>query len=282
MGFNDDRYLTTSTDARLEDRNKYKNREMPVRFIAEKNESRDRPQPYGAKIRERGVETQTQKSVDIANLISGFSSFNLLNHFKAECEYAIQDIMAASKLSYKPVYLTLMSLARDGYLLRRRIGWKHFFRLNTSNPFVRKNMEMVEVRRREAFLGSIGIASKEVVERVIRILDEMVAVLGVIALDKNPGSPANGSVGLLFIVHEKKECENLIKQVCSEAEMSVAVASSFALRKIFENGGELCSLIKRSVILHGFEFIMGEAMKHTLTQSNKYLKHLPSINGETS
>lgn len=268
-----DKYLTVSTDIGFEDKKK-------ARLLTEIN---DALRASETKLRERVSENRTQKSVDIANLISGFSSFNLLNHFKAGCEYAIQDIMDASKLSYKPVYLTLMSLAREGYLLRRRIGWKHFFRLNTSNPFVRKNMEMMEVYRREAFLESIGIARKEAVERIIRYLDEIVAVLGVIALDKNPRSPADGIVGLLFIVPDKSGCENTIKRVCTEAKMSAAVASSFALRKIFDNGGELCSLIKRSIILHGFEFIIGEAVRHTVAQqNNKYLKHLPDMSSRIS
>lgn len=198
-------------------------------------------------------------------------------------ELTIKDIIERSGLTYKPVYFGLMKLVERDYLKHRREKWKHFFHLNLSNTFVRKELELIEVERREKLLNELEEKQRRALDRLIESIQEKVPLLMVRLI--NPVAVAQGKIELLFVVAEVDDYGTTIKNFCNGVEVTHGVtiapvtASLKVFRRIFSEDSELRRMIDGGVTFFGTEFFIREKIrsveKETLvekgtTGSSKY------------
>lgn len=83
-------------------------------------------------------------------------------------ECTIKQVMNKVGLSYQPIYKYLDELGRRGLLRHEKKGNAHFYALNLQNEEVKKQIELMELKRRQEFLqkSEFGELLKRLVERV--------------------------------------------------------------------------------------------------------------------
>jgi hypothetical protein len=161
---------------------------------------------------------------------------DLLRIFEVGKSYTIQQIMKLTGKSYKPVYFSLMKLAKEGYLLRKRSSWKHFFALNLQNPIVLKNLEI-----RDAINARRLLDENPSVENILRECESLPLLCAVLI-----------NHGLLIVLPEKNGDEEEIRKVCNRYGMKVAISSSTVFRKLLRSS--LGKQILAGVPVFGFEY----------------------------
>ncbi|MBI4362500.1 MAG: hypothetical protein HY558_04930 [Euryarchaeota archaeon] len=189
-------------------------------------------------------------------------------------ELAIQEVMEAAGRSYKPTYFALMRLVERGYLLRRRRGWKHLFRLNVANPFVRKMVEIKELERLEALALQLGEHGHAMVEMLLDRVTEKVPVLAAVTMEPlrvetTPEGKEVKHLSVLFVVPHQNGYGDDIRQACEAVSrlnglrIKSAVASRDVYRRIVGNGTapRLKEALNQGVPLLGQEFILRERLR---------------------
>ena len=180
-------------------------------------------------------------------------------------ELTIKDIVERSGLTYKPVYFGLMKLMERDYLKHRREKWKHFFCLNLSNTFVCKELELIEVERREKFLNELEEKQRRALDRLIESIQEKVPLLMVRLI--NPVAVAQGKIELLFVVAEADDYGTTIKNFCNGVEVTHGVtispvtASLKVFRRILTEDSDLRRMIESGVTFFGTEFFIREKIR---------------------
>jgi hypothetical protein len=180
-------------------------------------------------------------------------------------ELTIKDIIERSGLTYKPVYFGLMKLMERDYLNHRREKWKHFFSLNLSNTFVRKELELIEVERREKFLNELEEKQRRALDRLVESVQEKIPLLMVRLI--NPVAIAQGKIELLFVVAETDDYGNTIKNFCNGVEVTHGVtiapvtASLKVFRRILAEESNLRRMIESGVTFFGTEFFIREKIR---------------------
>ncbi|MBI4362499.1 MAG: hypothetical protein HY558_04925 [Euryarchaeota archaeon] len=191
-------------------------------------------------------------------------------------ELTIQEIMNRASRSYKPTYYALMRLVREGYLTRHRQGWKHLFRLNLANPFVRKHLELIELERRESYLASLTPEARGTLERTLDEVTEEVPVMAIILLNGVKDVPSN-TFRLLAVVPEADGFAGKIAAIARRLSNGITIQTETTtleeLRSAIQAGEDLrpelnaatrnvAALANNTVVtLFGYEFFLRERVR---------------------
>ena len=147
-------------------------------------------------------------------------------------EVTVQEMMRRLQRSYKPTYFSLMELAQKGILVCRKVVHR-FFRLNLSNPLVRKHLEMEELKRREQTLQNLSQHQMDMVNEMLKQVDKDVPLMEVL-LTKAQGS----ELSFLFVLPTANGYVSQIADICTElnklngVRLRPLVASLDAFRKV--------------------------------------------------
>jgi len=178
-------------------------------------------------------------------------------------ELSIKEIVERSGFTYKPVYFTLMNLVAQNYLLHTRRKWKHFFKLNLENPYVRKEIELIEIERQEKLMQGLTEDQRKAIKQFVDALQERAPLLCVFVT----GIPQLKQDKLQFFVvlSEVNDYANTVRSICDEIgaaylmELDAVTASLKVFRHILSNEPELRKkLIEDAVAVFGVEFFVSE------------------------
>ncbi|MEM3086782.1 MAG: hypothetical protein QXO51_07965 [Halobacteria archaeon] len=176
-----------------------------------------------------------------------------------EREFTIQDVQAATRKSYKPTYFALQKLQGWGLLAHRREKWKHYFRLNLSNPVVRKHLELEELRRGRASLAGLPSPERLAVGDLINKAVQAIPLLSVLHRQSREGPT------LYFVVQKRNGHGHALQPLWAAANLS-------ALKPRLIEVKSLRALLGRGQnhfgVLYGEEFYLSLKLK-ALTNGNR-------------
>lgn len=184
-------------------------------------------------------------------------------------EFSIKEIVERSGLTYKPIYFTLMNLVSQNYLLHTRRKWKHFFRLNLENPYVRKELEVMEVERGEKVMQQLGDEHRKAIKQLIDTLQERTPLLCVLMIGISSLKP--DKLHFYVVVSEMNDYVSTVREICDEVgatyliEMGAVTSSLKVFRHVLLSEPDLRQkLIDDAVVVFGVEFFVAERARAVL------------------
>jgi hypothetical protein len=175
-----------------------------------------------------------------------------------EREFTIQDVQAATRKSYKPTYFALQKLQGWGLLAHRREKWKHYFRLNLSNPVVRKHLELEELRKGRASLAGLASPERLAVGDLINKAVQAIPLLSVLHRQSREGPT------LYFVVQKRNGHGQVLQPLWAAANLQ-------ALKPRLIEVKSLRALLGRGQnhfgVLYGEEYYLSLKLK-ALTNGN--------------
>lgn len=134
------------------------------------------------------------------------------------------EVKRVTNLSYGGTYETLLELAKNKILIRKKVGNVNLYKINYSNEIARDYLVALSSMQRENFYKknkAVGKTLKSLVERVLEKLDGVLYSVILFGSYAKGEAREKSDIDLMFIVVEAKDVSKLISDICSTKSFEI-------------------------------------------------------------
>ena len=175
---------------------------------------------------------------------------------RAEKEYTIKEIEKISAYSHERVYTTLLNLAKQGYLTKKRVGKTYTFKLNLKKDLILPFFYFL-TERNKRFFDSLKIFEKKLLTEFIKQIYSPDLISCIVFGSYAKGEQREDSdIDILCIVRKRYDIEKIALSLAHKYGKSISpviISIKDFLNMKKENPTFFLELIEFGVILYGRE-----------------------------